>query len=145
MVRSNRRQAFVYRHRAAQPLVMTTGLYIAALLIIAVGVGHSYLGERYLLVRLFRRDNLPKLFGSVEYTVRTMRLAWHITSLAWLGLAGVLLALAHPPLNAAMVGLVIGLTFLAHSAVAFGFSRGRHYSWIVFLAIGAISIYATRI
>jgi len=120
-------------------------LYIAALLIAVIGLAHSYLGERYILIRLFRRNDLPKLFGSSEFTVRTLRFAWHITSVAWLGLAAILVLLAHPPVTAAGIGMAVGLTFLAHSAIAFGGSRGRHYSWIVFLAIGAIAIYATRI
>jgi hypothetical protein len=123
---------------------MTISLYIAAILIVAIGLAHSYLGERYILIRLFRRNDLPKLFGSAEFTVRTLRFAWHITSLAWLGLAGVLVSLAHPPVTVPRLGLIVGGTFLAHSAVAFGGSRGKHYSWVVFLAIGIITIYATR-
>ena len=123
---------------------MTASLCIAAFLIAAVGLAHSYLGERYILMRLFRRNDLPKLFGSSEFTVRTLRLAWHVTSVAWLGLAAVLLLLANPPITPQGIGMVVGLTFLAHSAIALGGSRGKHYSWIVFLAIGALSIYATR-
>lgn len=124
--------------------MMFTSLYIAAFLIVAIGLAHSYLGERYILIRLFRRQDLPKLFGSSEFTVRTLRFAWHITSLAWFGLAGVLILAAHPPVTSPRLGMVVGGTFLAHSAVAFGGSRGKHYSWVVFLAIGVIAIYATR-
>lgn len=123
---------------------MPTLLYIAALLIIAIGLSHSYLGERNLLVRLFRRDDLPKILGSVEFTKRTLRFAWHITSLAWFGLAAVLVAAAHPPVSAQTLGAIVGGTFLLHAVVSFGGSRGRHYSWVVFLAIGAITIFATR-
>lgn len=119
-------------------------LYVAAFLIAAIACAHSYLGERYILIRLFRRKDLPRLFGSSEFTVRTLRFAWHITSIAWLGLAGILLLVAHPPITPQGVGMVVGITFLAHSAIAFGGSRGKHYSWAVFLAIGAIAIYATR-
>lgn len=124
--------------------MMSTSLHIAAFLIIAIGLAHSYLGERYILIRLFRRNDLPKLFGSSEFTVRTLRFAWHITSLAWCGLAGVLILVAHPPLTTQGLGAVVGGTFLAHGVVAFGGSRGKHYSWVVFLAIGVIAIYATR-
>lgn len=123
---------------------MQTTLYFAALLLIAVGFVHSYLGERYLLTRLFRRDDLPKLFGSTEFTTRTLRFAWHITSIAWLGFAGVLVLLAHPPVTTNAIGLVIGCTFLAHFVIALVGSRGKHLSWPVFLAIGIIIIYATR-
>ena len=40
-----------------------TALYLAAFLFFALGLGHSILGERYILIRLFRRQDLPKLFG----------------------------------------------------------------------------------
>lgn len=123
---------------------MNTLLYIAASLLVAVGIAHSYLGERYILIRLFRRKDLPKLFGSTTFTTRTLRFAWHITSIAWLGLAAVLVVLAHPPASSDALGLVVGCTFLAHAAVALAGSRGRHLSWPVFLAIGIIAIYATR-
>ena len=43
-------------------------LTIAAILLVLCGVVHSILGERYLLSRLFKRDNLPHLFGSDAFT-----------------------------------------------------------------------------
>ena len=123
---------------------MTIILYFAAFLAIAVGVAHSWLGERYILVRLFRRPDLPKLFGGTEFTTRTLRFVWHITSIAWWGFAALFILLARPPISAHAVGVVIGVTFLATSAVALIVSRARHLSWLVFLAIGVIAIYATR-
>lgn len=123
---------------------MNTLLYIAASLVVAVGIAHSYLGERYILIRLFRRGDLPKILGSAAFTARTLRFAWHITSIAWLGLAGVLVVLAHPPAGSGALGLVVGCTFLAHGVVALVGSRSRHLSWPVFLAIGILAIYATR-
>jgi len=124
---------------------MKTALYFAAFLTVAIGVAHSLLGEQYILTRLFRRDNLPKLFGSSDFTVQTLRFAWHLTTVAWWGFAAILILLAHPPLNLDAVGLVVGGTFLVHSAVALVASRGKHLSWPVFLAIGVITIYATRV
>ena len=53
-------------------------LYLAAFLAVAVGIAHSYLGEHYILIRLFRRDGIPTLFGSPEFTIRTLRFAWHL-------------------------------------------------------------------
>ena len=61
---------------------MRIGLSIAAVLIGGTAVAHSVLGERYILVRLFRRENLPRLFGSDELTKRTLRFAWHLTSVS---------------------------------------------------------------
>ena len=45
-------------------------LQLAAILIVLLGVAHSVLGERYILTRLFRGE-LPKLFGSSEFTLNT--------------------------------------------------------------------------
>ena len=51
-------------------LPMKTFLYLAAFLAFGVGVIHSVLGEKYILTQLFRRDNLPKLFGSPDFTMQ---------------------------------------------------------------------------
>jgi hypothetical protein len=123
---------------------MELALYLAALTTLAIGIAHSYMGERYLLMRLFRRQDLPKLFGSTDYTRRTLRFAWHVTTVAWLGFAALLVMLAHPPVSAQAVGTVIGAVFLLHFAVSLFGSRGRHYSWVAFLVIGVLATWATR-
>lgn len=68
-------------------------LIIAALLLIFIGLAHSYLGERFILVRLFKRQ-LPKLFGSDAFTKQVLRFAWHLTTVAWFGYAAILITLA---------------------------------------------------
>lgn len=73
-----------------------TALSLAALVLFAVGLAHSLLGERYLLVRLFRRPDLPRLFGGTSFTVRTLRFAWHLTTIAWWGMAAMSWVLARP-------------------------------------------------
>ena len=123
---------------------MSYALYAAALLAIAISVAHSYLGERFILIRLFRRADLPKLFGGDDFTKQTLRFAWHITSIAWLGFAALLVLLAQGESSVRAVGLIIGATFLVHSVIALVASRGRHLSWPVFLAIGLAAIYGTR-
>jgi len=107
-------------------------LYLSALLLVVVSLAHSYLGERYILTRLFRRDNLPKLFGSDDFTKRTLRFAWHVTSVAWLGFAGILVLLAQPSLNSALVAQVVAVTFGLHCLVALLGSKGKHLSWVLF-------------
>lgn len=111
------------------------GLVVAASLAFAIGVAHSVLGERYILVRLMRRD-LPKLFGSDEFTKKTLRFAWHVTTFAWWGLGAVLALLASGgPVPRTAVLQAIAATFAVTALVAGVASRGRHLSWIVFLAI----------
>jgi hypothetical protein len=123
---------------------MENMLYLAAFLTVVTGIAHSYLGERYILAKLFRRDDLPTLSGSARYTARVLRLAWHVTTLAWLGLAAVLVLLARPAVTPQAIGLAIGATFLAHFVIALVGSRGKHLSWPLFLAIGVLAIWATQ-
>ena len=119
-------------------------LLVAAGLASLLALAHSYLGERYILIRLFRRDGIPKLFGNTEFTRRTLRFAWHLTSIAWLGLAAILVKLSsHVPSRAELGMLLVG-TFGVSGAVAFVGSRGRHLSWVVFLAIAALAWLGTR-
>lgn len=115
---------------------MQGALYLAAFLLAAVGIAHSYLGERFILSRLAGRSS--------ESMMRVLRFAWHITSVAWWGFAGMVVVLAHPPATPRNLGLVIGCTFLLHFAIVIVASRARHLSWSVFLAIGILVIYATR-
>lgn len=124
---------------------MNLALVTAAILTVLLAAAHSYLGERYILIRLFRRGDLPKLFGGTRFTQDTLRLAWHITSVAALGFAGLLLALALPGGVAPRVhGRVIGATFAVNGLVALVGSRGRHLSWIVFFSIAALTFWSSR-
>ncbi|WP_309669173.1 hypothetical protein [Gemmatimonas sp.] len=112
---------------------MNAWLVTAAAGLGAVGVAHSYLGERYLLIRLFRRTDLPRVLGSEQFTKRTLRFAWHLTTVAWWGAAAMMLAVgAGSPRLAVQL---LSATFLVSALVALGASRGRHLSWLVFLGI----------
>lgn len=112
---------------------------IAALLLIAIAIGHSYLGERHLLASLLSR-NVPPLYGSERFAKDTLRIAWHVTSLAWGGLAAVLLFFAQrPPADAGrFVTDAIAATFLASSLLFIIGSRARHLTWIPFLLIAVL-------
>ena len=115
----------------------------AAVLAAGIGVAHSWLGERYIIVRLLRRSELPELFGSDSFTRRTIRFGWHLTTIAWWGFAALLLVL-----SGAVVGitveqallLAIALTFFASAVLALVVTRGRHLSWVVFLAITVLCV-----
>lgn len=123
---------------------MSILLTVAAGLTFGIGFLHSVLGERYIVGRLLRRDDLPKLFGDDVFTRRTIRFAWHLTSLAWWGLGGVLLAVAFAP-TGQVVGWVIAVvsfTFLVSAALTAGASRLRHLAWVVFLSIAALAAIA---
>ncbi len=125
---------------------MNVYLIVAAALAAGVGLAHSWLGERYILIRLFRRPNLPHLFGSDSFTKRTLRFAWHLTTVAWWGFAGLLVLAAAAPGAGGTSGAlkVIAATFLVSSVLALAGSRGKHFSWVVFLAIAVATWIGSR-
>jgi hypothetical protein len=119
---------------------MNTYFMIAVLLAFIIGLAHSILGERYILIRLFKRE-LPRLFGSDLFTKRTLRFAWHLTTAAWWGMAVILVALALREVDntSIIVVNIIAITFLVSAVVSFLSSRGRHFSWIVFILIAVFA------
>ena len=124
---------------------MLAELYLlAAVLALALGLAHSFLGEKYILIRLFRREDLPKLFGGTEFTTRTLRFAWHLTSIAWWAAAALFFLLARGSISSASVAGVLAAMFLVSGVVALIVSRGRHLAWPVFLVIGFIALYAAQ-
>ena len=114
-------------------------LLTAATLIFLLGLAHSVLGERYLLIRLFRRQDLPKLFGGTAFTTRTLRFAWHLTTVIAWGLAAVVLQLGKLPEAAGRsIGMTLAITLLLSSLLPLLFTRGRHLAWVVLFAAGAL-------
>jgi hypothetical protein len=107
---------------------------VAAFLFIVLGMGHSYLGERYILIPLLKRGHLPKIFNSELLTERTLRFAWHLTTIAWFALASILLALDMIFPRAA-IARIITLASFGSFVLALIITRGKHFSWVVFLAI----------
>lgn len=124
---------------------MSALLVIGAALAVLLASAHSYLGERYILTRLLRREGLPRLFGGTEFTKHTLRFAWHLTSVAWVGFAAVLVALASPARDTGQcVAEVISATFGLSGLVTLIGSRGRHLAWVVFLTVAALVWFGSR-
>jgi hypothetical protein len=113
-------------------------LYLAAALIFSTGLAHSILGERYILVRLFKRDHLPRLFGGTEFTVGTLRFAWHLTTIAWWSLACLIVPSEATTVHPRDVLRIIGAGSLVSALFPLYFTRGKHLSWIVFVTVGVI-------
>ena len=120
---------------------MATLLYFAAFLAVALGAAHSVLGERYILLRLFRRDDLPKLFGSSDFTVQTLRFAWHITTAAWVGFGALLLHAGRGDLTTSGTLHIIGATCVVSGFLPLIVTRGKHLSWLILFAIGGIAFW----
>lgn len=115
-------------------------LVAAALLNAVLAVLHSYLGERFLLGPLFRDGTLTPLFGSTGFARRTMRFAWHLTTLVMWGLSLALLLVAREAMNPVTQGIARGeaLVFLACALLSYVVTRRKHFSWMVFLVIAAL-------
>ncbi len=118
-----------------------SALHVAAVLIFLTGLAHSVLGERYILIRLFRRDNLPPLLGGTSFTTQTLRFAWHITTVAWWGFALLLWEAASGTLTTRGMLEVLGYTSLLSGLLPLVLTRGRHLSWVVFFVVGAIVLW----
>lgn len=111
-------------------------LIIASLLLVLCGLVHSILGERYILIRLFKRDNLPHIFGSDQFTKGTLRFAWHITTLAWFGFAALLILLPESKILLVTVSIIFALSgvFSAY------YTKGKHLSWLMFWVISVLTL-----
>ncbi|HPR64799.1 MAG TPA: hypothetical protein PK014_11315 [Thermoanaerobaculia bacterium] len=120
-------------------------LILAGVLVLTIGAAHSWLGERYIIVRVLRQMDLPRLFGSDIFTRRTIRFAWHLTTIAWSGMGSVLLILSVPPPFSearTYILLAVSLTFFMSAVSALLITRARHLSWVVFLAISTMVLAA---
>lgn len=119
---------------------MNVPLLIAGLLSVMIGLAHSVLGERLLLGPLFRHGDLPKLLGSGSFARRTLRFAWHLTTVLLAAIGAIVMALSTASLDpqAMWILRVLAVTFAACSLVSLIGARAKHFSWWVFLIIAAL-------
>jgi hypothetical protein len=111
---------------------MNPWLLLAATLAVVLGAVHSYLGERYLLARLFRRGPTAPHFEADAFSRRILRLVWHLISVAWWGGAALFVVLGRGDAQAGV--RVLAATFLVSGVITAAVSRGRHLAWILFVA-----------
>ena len=121
---------------------MQVGLSVAAAVAILTAVAHSILGERYILIRLFRRDDLPKILGSEWLTKRTLRFTWHLTSVAWWGFAALLLIYAGERGSRAAALQIIAVTALCSAVLTALTTNGRHLGWVALLIVALLTWFA---
>ena len=118
-------------------------LILAALMFVALGLMHSLRGGRYLIDPILRLDGLPVILGSRHNTRLTLKAGWHIASLFWWGNAAALVWLWSDPARGAAAFLIpLGVVCLVAGATAAWLSKGKHLSWVFFLPIGAILLWA---
>jgi hypothetical protein len=119
---------------------MNTYFLIAALLTFLMGLSHSVMGERFFLVRLFKREPLHH-FGDAVFVNRTTRIAWHLTTIAWWNAAAILMVFTFRELDntVVIVGRIVSNIFLLSGILSLIGSRGRHLSWVIFFLISLVS------
>lgn len=127
---------------AFRPHTIPSMLFAAAVLIFLTGLAHSCLGERYILVRLFKREGVPSLFGGTAFTKGTLRFAWHITTVAWWAIALLLVFAANGSLSTNTVLQVVAGAALVSALLPILFTRGKHLSWVAFLCIALLVYFA---
>ena len=99
--------------------------WLSAGCLVLLALAHSVLGEQAILRPLFRSAwDEPGPRWAME---RILRFAWHLTSMAWLALAAVLVG--------APVGGAVAVLGLVSSATVFVMLRG-HLAWPLFLGVG---------
>ncbi len=114
----------------------TNGTYF---LLTACALLHSVGGEVWLLRPLFRRGGNAVLESRLARQL--LRFAWHVTSLSWLLIAGLLAVLVHSGTALADLGfLITGGLFLAVGLFDLAITRGRHIGWPVLTLIGVFAI-----
>jgi hypothetical protein len=106
-------------------LLVTAGLFLL------VSALHSILGERFILrVPLTMSWPHPE---SERFKKRTLRFAWHLTSLTWVGIAAVvMLSPSRPTLD------ILTLVTLGSGVLTFWVSRGAHLAWPIFLSMATL-------
>ena len=119
---------------------MNLPLVIAGSLSVLIGIAHSVLGEKLLLGPLFQRGDLPKLLGSRVFARRTLRFAWHLTTILLVGIGSVILVLSWSSLEPQPRQILrfFAVTFGGCSLLSLIGARAKHFSWWVFLLIAVL-------
>ena len=121
---------------------MNAALLVSAGLTALLGIVHSGLGEARLIGPLLAPEGRTGLLARSAKARSILRFAWHLTSLAWWGLAAVLgaLALAAPGRSETAVLAVVAVTLASSGLIILATSRGRHLAWPVFLLAAGLAV-----
>ena len=117
---------------------MNLQLAIVALLSATLAVSHSWLGERLILQPILGVDDLPKLSGSRPGMQKIVRFAWHLTSLYFVMVGAILFYFSRATRDVTVIEIISVTNFIS-ALITLLVSRGRHYAWVVFLAIGLLT------
>jgi hypothetical protein len=122
---------------------MNIYLLISGVLIIAMGIAHSIIGERSIIGPIQKTEVLPSVRGSITFTKRTLRFAWHVTSVFGFGIAIILLHYGRfSTFNSDQIFVLrtLSLTLFISFLVSVIGARAKHPSWIIF-ALAAVLVW----
>ena len=128
---------------------MNVFLLIAAVVLFFIGIMHTVLaewkGERTLVRRITQLRLLDSSDSQDLLARRIVRLAWHLTSLTWCGIAAALtyLSFAEQTESLKIVVRILGSTFFLHSVLSLAIARGKHPSWYLFLIVSVFCFLGT--
>jgi hypothetical protein len=126
---------------------LNTHLVISGILSILLSIAHTIIGEILILIPMQNAEGIPAVRGSTRTTKRTLRFAWHVTSVLGIGIGFLLFQYAKfselTP-DHVYVLRILSLTFLASFILSIVGSRARHPSWVIFLIV-SILIWLTTI
>lgn len=107
-------------------------LYLAGATGVVIGIVHGVIGNRVVIPAL-RADDITVL--------RVMRALVIVSGLYWF-LGGLLLAVT-PALFAAdrnLISILMGVMFALGAAGNAWATRGRHFGWVILLAVAALAV-----
>ena len=123
---------------------MNTWFICAAGLSVLIALTHSVLGEQRIFRHLRRAGHIVPTEGGTllrEFQVRILWATWHGLNAMGLGLAAVLLWLAHPAAQAASAGRVewcVVMALAVTGVLVLVGNRGRHPAWLALFAAAAL-------
>ncbi len=111
-------------------------LLVAGVIMGVASLIHSWLGERRLIGPLLSAEHRSGPLAERPAARQVFRLAWHLTSLAWLAIGAILVALAlSPPARLGESVLLIIVALLWLNGLTFVFGVGvRHIASPLFVA-----------
>lgn len=110
-------------------------LYLAALSLTVVALGHSYYGERLLLRPLFGSNAMGIFKSKQSFAQNVLRAGWHILIVTWIGMAIILTFAQTPHMTPYIWGVAIMFGLFGIGALVA--SRGHHFSYIFFFITSA--------
>ena len=132
---------------------MNTYLIAAGIMLLLITLNHIIAGERFILIPLLKNKDLPGLIGELGPNIgtstpmfmrRVIRMSWYVTVTPWIGSALLLFYFAGNPIDSTGVIVLntLAAIYMATAAVIVLFTRARHLSQFLFVAIAICCWYA---